>query len=89
VGRTAVVVSPGARRTELVGRQGDAWKVRVAAPPERGRANEALCELLAGLLRVPRGDVTVAAGGSGRRKVVEVASLPAAEIEGRLTARAK
>ena len=84
MGRIAVVVSPGARRTELVGRQGDAWKVRVAAPPERGRANDALCSLLAGLLGVPRLDVTVAAGGAGRRKLVEVAGLAADEVDRRL-----
>jgi hypothetical protein len=86
VGRIAVVVSPGAGRTELVGRLGDVWKVRVAAPPERGRANEALVELLAELLVVAPGDVRVAAGGSGRRKLVEVAGLDAAELERRLDA---
>jgi uncharacterized protein len=86
VGRIAVVVSPGTGRTELVGRLGDVWKVRVAAPPERGRANEALVGLLAELLGVSRGDVRVAAGGSGRRKLVEVAGLDAAELERRLDA---
>jgi uncharacterized protein len=85
VGRIAVVVSPGARRTELVGRQGDAWKVRVAPAPERGKANEAVCALLASLLGMPRGDVAVAAGGSGRRKIVEVASLSAEEADRRLS----
>jgi uncharacterized protein (TIGR00251 family) len=84
VGRIAVVVSPGARRSELVGRQGDAWKARVAAPPERGRANEALCSLLAESLGVPRANVSVVAGASSRRKVVEVAGLETAEIERRL-----
>ena len=52
--RITVRVSPGARRTEVVGRHGDGWRVRVAAPPERGRANEALLEHLAELLGVPR-----------------------------------
>ena len=42
--RISVRVSPGARRTEVVGRHGGGWRVRVAAPPERGRANEALIE---------------------------------------------
>ena len=85
VGRITVVVSPGARRTELAGRQGDAWKVRVAAPPERGRANAAACELLAGLLGVPRRGVTVAAGTSSRRKTILVEGLEADEIHRRLT----
>ncbi len=86
MGRIAVVVSPGARGTVLVGRQGDAWKVRVAAPPERGRANDAVCGLLAGLLGVRRDEVSIAAGGSGRRKVVDVDGLARDEIDRRLAA---
>jgi len=86
MGRIGVVVSPGARRTELVGRQGDAWKVRVAAAPERGKANDAVCELLAGLLGVRKDEVSIAAGGSGRRKVVDVDGLAPDEIERRLAA---
>ena len=86
MGRIAVVVSPGARRTELVGRHGGAWKARVAAPPERGRANDAVCGLLAGLLGVRRDEVSIAAGGSGRRKVVAVERLARDEIDRRLAA---
>ncbi|MBA2615902.1 MAG: DUF167 domain-containing protein [Actinobacteria bacterium] len=85
--RFSVVVSPGAGRTEVVGRLGDAWKVRVAAPPERGRANAELAALLAEILGVPRRDVTVVAGGASRRKVVEVDGLEAGEAERRLSRR--
>ena len=84
MGRISLVVSPGARRTELVGRYGDAWKARVAAPPEDGRANAALEELLASLLGVPRGDVSVVAGRTSRRKVVEVRTLDTPVADGRL-----
>lgn len=78
--------SPRARAGLLVGRQGDAWKVRVAVPPERGRANDAVCGLLAGLLGVGRDEVSIAAGGSGRRKVVDVDGLARDEIDRRLAA---
>ena len=44
--RLRVRVSPGAGRTALVGRHGDAWKVRVTEAPERGRANEAVLRLI-------------------------------------------
>jgi uncharacterized protein YggU (UPF0235/DUF167 family) len=72
----------------LVGRHGDGWKVRVAAPPERGRANEALVGLLAEVLEVPTSSVRVVGGRRGRSKVVEVDSLELGEVERRL-ARSK
>jgi uncharacterized protein (TIGR00251 family) len=84
VARITVTVSPGAARTELVGTHGDGWKARVAAPPERGRANEALVELLAQALEVPASTIRIVSGRSGRAKVVEVAELDADEVERRL-----
>jgi hypothetical protein len=86
VARIELTVSPGAARSELVGRHGDGWRARVAAPPERGRANRALVELLADALGVPRGRLTVVAGQTARRKVVEVEGLDASEIDRRLEA---
>lgn len=82
--RLGVTVSPGAARSELVGRHGDGWKARVAAPPERGRANEALVELLAEALGVPRSAVRVVAGQRAKAKVVEVDGLTAEDVESRL-----
>jgi len=80
-------VSPGATRTELVGRHGSAWKVRVSAAPERGRANDAVVALLASRLDVPRASLSIVAGVTGRDKVVELRGLDAAEAERRLEAR--
>jgi uncharacterized protein (TIGR00251 family) len=77
-------VSPGARRTELVGRHGDAWKVRVSAPPEDGRANDALLSLLAKQLDLPRRSLEIVSGKSGRDKVVRMAGISQAESERRL-----
>jgi hypothetical protein len=84
VARISVTVSPGAARTELVGRHGDGWKARVAAPPERGRANDALVELLADALAVPRSSVRVVAGLAAKQKFVEVDGLEPVEAEQRL-----
>jgi len=61
-------VQPGAGRSEVVGRHGDAIKVRVGAPPERGRANEACAELLARLLEVAPGAVELTSGATSRAK---------------------
>jgi uncharacterized protein YggU (UPF0235/DUF167 family) len=69
----------------VVGRHGEAWKVRVAAAPERGRANDAVVALLAAALSLPREDITVVAGVSARDKVVELVGISAAEADRRLT----
>ena len=82
--RLHVRVVPGAKRAAVVGRHGAGWKLRVAAPPERGRANRAVIELLAGRLGVPERDVTVVAGASARDKVIELRGLSAEEAELRL-----
>jgi uncharacterized protein (TIGR00251 family) len=70
----AVHAQPGARRSALAGLHGDALKVRVAAPPVEGRANEALVEFLADALGVPRQCVSVVKGATGRRKTLLVAA---------------
>ena len=82
--RITVTVSAGASQTELVGRHGDGWKARIAAPPERGRANAALVTLLAAALAVPPDQVRVVAGQTSRRKVVEIERLDHAEVARRL-----
>jgi uncharacterized protein len=76
--RLAVRLVPrgGADRVEGVGEDG-ALRVRVAAPPVDGAANESLCRLVAGELGLPRGAVRVVAGATGRRKLVEVDADPA------------
>lgn len=69
-----------------MGRHGSGWRVRVGPPPERGRANRALVELLADVLDVERGRIAVVGGQKGRRKLVEVDGLDAVELERRLAA---
>ena len=82
--RLALRVSPGAGRSAVIGRHGDAWKLRVAAPPERGRANASVIALLAESLDVRRPDVRIVSGTVSRDKVVEVVGLSMAEAERRL-----
>ena len=79
-------VTPGARRSEVVGRYGEAWKLRVAAAPERGRANEAVLDLLACSLDVPRASLELVSGHTAQDKVVELAGIEPAEAYRRLTA---
>ncbi|TAJ08468.1 MAG: YggU family protein [Nitrospirae bacterium] len=63
-------VQPGAKKTEYVGLHGDALKIRVAAPPVEGAANEALCSWLADLFAIPKKAIMIQAGQTGRRKLV-------------------
>jgi uncharacterized protein len=82
--RVRLRVSPGSGRTEIVGRQGDAWKVRVTAPPEHGRANEAVLKLVADALALPRTALTLVSGHGAREKVVELTGVGPALVERRL-----
>ena len=79
--RLRLRVSPGARRSEVVGRHGDAWKLRVAAAPERGRANDEVERLLAEQLGLPRTGVEIVAGHTGQDKVVQLSGIAADEAE--------
>jgi uncharacterized protein (TIGR00251 family) len=83
--RLRVRVSPGARRGGVAGRVGEVWKLRVTAPAEGGRANEAVVELLADTVDVPRRQVALVSGHTAREKVVELEGVEAAEVERRLT----
>lgn len=72
-------VQPGAGRTAVAGRHGDALKVRVAAPPEGGRANEACLALVAEVLGVKRDAVELTSGPSSRTKRVRVTGVEEAD----------
>ena len=87
MGRIVVVVSPGGRQSQIVGRYGDAWKLRVKAAPEHGRANGDVRALLSRALSVPREAVSIEAGLTSRRKIVAVAGVETKELERRLGVR--
>jgi len=70
--RFSVHVQPRATRTEIVGVHGSALKIRVAAPPVDGAANDELVRFLSKLFAVSRRDVRILAGDTSRLKVVEI-----------------
>jgi uncharacterized protein YggU (UPF0235/DUF167 family) len=84
--RLRLRVAPGAHRAAVVGRHGDGWKIRVAAAPEQGRANDAVMALLADVLGVARPALRLVAGARSRDKVVELSGLGAADADERLAA---
>jgi uncharacterized protein (TIGR00251 family) len=82
--RLTLRVSPGASRAGVVGRRGTAWKVRVAAPPEDGKANAAVIRLLAEAVGVPARNVAILSGHASRDKTVELTGIDELETERRL-----
>lgn len=75
--RFAIRVRPGAKKTAVGGRHGDALVVAVAAPPVDGKANEAVRAALARAFGVRGRDVVIVVGERGRDKVVELPGDPA------------
>ena len=70
--RVAVKAVPGAARDQIVGMLGDRLKVKVSAPPEGGKANSAICDLIAGALGVKARQVEVVSGHGSAEKVIAV-----------------
>ena len=81
-----VRAQPGARRNGVQGEQGGALKVAVTAPPQDGRANDALAEVLRAALGLKRSQLELAAGATSRDKRFLVRGLARAELERRLAA---
>ena len=81
-----VHVLPRGRRDEVVGLYGDALKVRLIAPPVKGRANRALREFLAGRLSVPTSAVEVVSGHTSRHKRVRVKGVSSDAVRALLDA---
>jgi uncharacterized protein (TIGR00251 family) len=86
--RLRLRVAPGAAQAGIVGRHGGAWKLRVAAPAEAGRANDAVVQLLADTLAMPRSAVTLVSGHAARDKIVELDGIDARETDRRLSSAA-
>ncbi|HYF45936.1 MAG TPA: DUF167 domain-containing protein [Acidimicrobiales bacterium] len=83
----SVHAQPGAGRSQVVGRHGDALKIRVAAPPTLGRANEELIGLVADVFGVKPAAVELVSGAGGRQKRFRVKGVDPDDVD-RLIERA-
>jgi hypothetical protein len=70
--RVSLYIQPGAAKTQIAGMHDGLIKVRVAAPPVDGAANQALVEFVAKRLDIPKSRVRVVSGLTSRRKVLEI-----------------
>lgn len=78
-------VIPRARQTVVADRRGDAWVIRLQAPPVDGAANEALMAFLAETLRLPKRSMAIVSGATSRQKRLRVEGLDATAVTERLT----
>jgi hypothetical protein len=79
-----IKVVPGSSRAGIAGWLGDALKVRVTAPAERGRANASVEEVVAAALGLPRASVRVVTGTTSPRKTLEIRGASESWIRERL-----
>jgi uncharacterized protein (TIGR00251 family) len=70
--RISVRVIPNASKTEVVGREGSTWKIRLAAPPVDGKANDALIRFLADALDIAPSQIEILKGHSSKTKILSV-----------------
>ena len=74
-------VQPGASRSSVVGAYGEDVKIALQAPPVDGKANAALCKMIAELCKIPKGMVSIRSGETNRSKVVAVTGVSADELK--------
>jgi uncharacterized protein len=81
----SVRVTPRAGRTAIAGVRDGVVQIKLAAAPVAGAANDALIDLLASTLRIPRRSIRIASGERSRTKTVEIAGLSDDEVSRRLS----
>lgn len=85
--RLPVKVVPGASTSGIAGWMGNELRVRVTAPPERGKANAAVEKTIAEALGIPARAVRIVKGGTSPRKILEISGLTTDELRQRLSQR--
>jgi hypothetical protein len=75
-----VKVTPGASKNQIVGFEDGFVRIKVAAPPVKGKANKALRDYLAKRLRIKKGDIEIASGEHSRVKTVSITGMDEEEV---------
>ncbi len=82
--RISIKAQPNAGRNEVAGLANGVWKIKVAAPPDKGKANKELIEFLSDTLGVRKDSITILKGETSHNKIVAIEGLSAEEIARRL-----
>lgn len=80
-----VKVHPGAGRNEIVGFNGDVLQVKIAAPPDKGKANRELIDFFSRWLDIKKSSITIVKGETGRNKFIAIEGLESDEVIKRLS----
>ena len=75
-----IKVEPRSSKSVIVGRHGDALKVKLTSPPVEGKANKELIDLLSKELKVPKKAITITSGKSSKNKIVKIIGLSRIEL---------
>ena len=76
----ALRVQPRASRNAFAGVMGDAIKLAITAPPVDGKANQAVVEYLSDVFRVPKSNIVIVSGETGRNKLIAIRGMTAEQV---------
>ena len=82
--KISVKVQPNAGRNEIVGLVEGVWKIKIGAPPDKGKANKELLDFLSKVLNIRKDSLSLVRGQTSQSKTIEVESLTAAEVSIRM-----
>ena len=85
--RLKIKVVPGSSKTQIVGWLGDCLKIKVAAPPEKGKANQAVIKLLCKRLQLSQESIEIVRGSTSPLKVLQITGITAQQLRGALPQR--
>jgi uncharacterized protein len=85
--RISIKVQPNAGRNQIVGLVEGVWKIKIGAPPDKGKANKELIDLLSRILDVRKDRLALVRGQTSHNKVVDITGLTADEVSARLQAQ--
>ncbi|MDR1303189.1 MAG: DUF167 domain-containing protein [Puniceicoccales bacterium] len=74
--RLSIRVIPNAPKSEIIFLDSGEWKIKIQAPPEDGKANGAIIQLLAKHFKVPKNFIRIVSGEKSRQKIIEIFDLP-------------
>jgi uncharacterized protein len=87
--KISVKVMPNAGKNEISGLTGDVWRIKIAAPPDKGKANKELIEFLSKILEISKDSLTLIKGHTSHNKIIAIYGLTISSVNSRLSGRIK